>query len=163
MKKILHVSIRAGDGGFAGSVGFQGVVAAAIDQLGEDFGPEGVVAEDATPGERGGAGFELGLDQEEGQCPRGKNALEHRKGAPQRDEGQVGDAERGGGVEHSRFEGIHVGTFHGMDAGIAEEFFVKLSATHVHGMDMGGAPLEEAVGEASCAGAEVEAKPGRRG
>ena len=115
----------------------------------------GFVAHDAFDG-LAGAEFELGFD-EDGHASAGAQPL-HAGGQDegQGDEGHVPDHQIDGFGDEFRRCGAQIDAFEVDDAGIGAQFFVQLVFAHVHGVDAGGAVLQEAVGEAAGAGPGVQ-------
>ena len=109
------------------------------------------------------AGLKLRLDEQDklalpGGLRRGERGEDGGQDERGGDEGDVhGDQANRLGGERVRLEQAGVGALHEGDAGVAAERVGDLAVAGVDGKDAGRAVLEEAVGEASGGGADVQA------
>ena len=126
----------------------------------------GGVADDAAFAYVLAAGFELGLDEEDGfalplRFRRGERGDDGGKDEGRGDEADVHGEEADGcrreREELAGGEEAGVGALEEGDAGVVAELVVDLAVAGVDGQDRGGAGLEEAVGEAAGGGADVGA------
>ena len=101
--------------------------------------------------------LELGLHQQHCVGARGEAGQDRRDGQAQGDEAEVCHQEAAGFGQEARIPGAEVHLLHGHYAGIAAQLPVELVGAHVHGVDPGGPPLQQAIREAAGAGASVEA------
>lgn len=124
---------------------------------GEDAAVDGGVTDDAAFLDVFFSGFELGFNEEDGGRVGEEDAVHSGEDEGQGDEGAVGDAEGGAGVEVGGIEVAGVYFFTEDDAGVAAEAWVELVVADIDGVDGGGAVLEEAIGEAAGGGADIEA------
>jgi len=160
------VALHAVDGGVddfdGGAALFGRAFADAEDCLFAGFG----VADDAALADVLAAGFELGLDEDDGfalprliGCAEGReNRWENERGG---DEGDVHCEEGGGWVrwreEFAGGEEAGVGALAEGDAGVVAELLGDLTVAGVDGEDGLRAVLQHAVGEASGGGSDVDA------
>ena len=103
------------------------------------------------------ADFELRLDEGDERGARCRQRQDGGKNFFERDEAGVAGDEIGGLRHLFAAELAGVYAFEHDDARIVAEFPGELAAPHVHGIDLGGAALEQHVGEAARRGADVEA------
>ncbi len=107
--------------------------------------------------------FKLGFDQGDDTAADAEEPWDRRQDQSQADEGAVGHRDiEGRGVWGELIEGEApgVGAFPRDDPRILSEFPGQLSVSHIHGMDGGCAVLEQAIGETSGAGTQVDALTG---
>lgn len=101
--------------------------------------------------------FELGFDECDEVAAGGESRPGGGEGLGERDEGEVHDDERVVGAgEGVCGEGAGVDFFEVGHARVGAQFGVELPVADVNAVDVGGAVLEEAVGEAAGGGADVE-------
>jgi hypothetical protein len=122
----------------------------------------GGIAHDAAFADALAAGFELGLDEDDGFDSWGgrlENCLhDRREHEGRRNEGDVDGEEGDAGGQVAGVEKAGVGALHEGDAGIVAEGLGDLAVAGVDGEDAGSAVLEHAVGESAGGGADVEAE-----
>ena len=117
---------------------------------------EGGVVDDPAGADVFTAEFELGLDKDE-EIGGARGAGEGgRQDFGDGDEGYIGDDERGGFGDIARLKVAGV-AFDSDDAWVLLQLPVELVGVDVHSENASGSVLEEAIGEASVGGAEVEA------
>jgi len=167
VEEVLVVALHAVDGGVddleVGGTERQGGLMDAVD--GELAGTG--LTDDAAFADVLAAGFELGLDKDNGvalpelACGHegGEDGGKDERG---RDEGDVHREKRwrGGRISRDELAGLEqarVGALAQGDAGVVAELFGDLAPTGVDGEDAGRAVLQHAVGEASGAGPDVDA------
>jgi len=158
VEEELLVAFHASDGG---GDGFDDLPVEGADAVGDAVDGELVglgVADDAAFADVAAAGFELGLDEDDGFDERrggGEDGFEKEGGG---DERHVHNQEQGlAGVEGARGEEAGVGALHEGYAGVSAELHRDLAEAGVDGGDVGCAVLEEAVCEAAGGGANVKA------
>lgn len=156
--EIFAVAVGALDGGFHESpplpagLGFDEVL-----DLVAGFLVQGGVADDAAFADLVFAKLELGLDQDDGVAAwaqRGEGGWQHER---EGDEGDIGDDEVHVFADVFGLEVADVVVLPGDDAGIAAQLPDELICAHVEGEDLAGAALQEAIGEASGARADIKA------
>lgn len=129
-------------------------------EFAQDAGVDGGVGDHAaSAGDFGATGLELGFDQGDqasaGPDQRGDGGENEAEG----DERAVEDGEVEGGEGLGKPGGIEVArvdALHDLHAGILAKFPGELAASDIDARDVVGAVLEEAVGEASGGGPDVE-------
>lgn len=154
MDEVFEITVSAPERRFDGREDSPTGARCPLDELAEDAGVDGGVADDAAAGDIGGAGFELGFEEDDAGSGEGEAHRCRGEDFAQRNEREVGDEE----VERREFGKVAgVGAFEEGDARVVAEALVELGAADIDGEDRSGAALEEAIGEAAGGGAEVEA------
>lgn len=122
----------------------------------------GGIAHDAAFADALAAGFELGLDENDGLESwngRPENCLKNRgKDEGGRDEGDIDGEEGDSWSQVAGGEKAGVGAFHEGDARIVAQSLGDLAVAGVDGEDARGAVLEHAVGESAGGSADVKAE-----
>lgn len=113
-----------------------------------DLGMDRRIAHDPAPADPRAPRLELRLDQRGEPGPRRQQGQDRRQDEAQGDEADIDGTEirrdrDGVAVEAARIPAFEVG-----DAGIIPQRRVELVAPDIDGVDMGGAPRQQRVGEA---------------
>ncbi len=154
MDQEFEVTVSAPERRFDGGEGPPASAGGPFEELPKDAGVNCGVTDDAATGDFSGAGFELGLEQDDAGSGGWEAASGGGQDFAQGDEREVGDEE----VERGEFGKVAgVGALRECDARVVAEALVELGATDIDGEDGGSAVLKEAVREATGGGAEVEA------
>ncbi len=120
------------------------------------------VAHQASLADSAAADLELRLDQRQQQPPGGKVRQQRRHDLGQRDEGDVDDDEIERPIEGVGGEIARVHPLANFDPRVVAHLEIEQAVADVDGGDVRGAALQEAVGETSGRGADVEAAPAGR-
>ncbi len=161
VKQEFQVAFGAGDGGWDDFFDFPVEIGDGFGDFldGEfvDFG----VADDAAFSDVAPAGFELGLDEDDGLCEGGSGGKDRGEKQCCRDEGDVHDEQGECGLtgfcQCAGSEEAGIGALDEADARIIAELHGDLAKAGVDGSDVRGAALEEAVSKAAGGSADVEA------
>lgn len=161
MDEDLAVALRAGQSALALRDNLEALGADGVDRPGDRVEAGLVVANDPSgTGRFVPADLELGLDEGDEVTAGPSAESDGRSQLPEADEGCVdhGEVDRAPDLPGAESAGVRALPYG--DASVNAEPVGELAVTHVDGDDVGGASLEETVGEAPGRSAEIEASQG---
>jgi hypothetical protein len=156
VQKEFQISFRAGDAAGAFGCDEEAGGASRSADLFDGAAMERGVADDATAADGGALQLELRFHEQENVSARRCKRDEGGDYFGEADEGKVG-GDDGGALGEIRGDEVARVLLDGDDARVLAELPGELADGDVHGIDAGGAALEQAISEAAGGGADVEA------